>query len=313
MLRRFAPLFLVSLVLALVSPALPVPGLSTPAMAQNCAGIKSGLDANRRPQNTSRDIVGQSLDDIQERGWISFAVYEDFAPYSFIKNGKPAGVDIELGRLIAETLDVEARFIVTQAGENVDADLRFNVWKGKLIGGQIANVMLHVPYNRELACRNEQVVLNGHYYNERIAIAFRKSDYPDGGPTPAYFRYDSVGVENDTISDFYLSGLAGGQLIPKMQRFPTYDAAMAALRAGEIMAVMGPIGQLEHGLDENLAVHTPPLPGLASSQWTLGVAVRHNWRPLSYAVDDAIVAAVADGRMKAIFSKFGLSYTPPKW
>jgi len=77
--------------------------------------------------------------------------------------------------------------------------------------------------------------------------------------------------------------------------------------------VMGPIGQLEHGLDENLAVHTPPLPGLASSQWTLGVAVRHNWRPLSYAVDDAIVAAVADGRMKAIFSKFGLSYTPPKW
>lgn len=285
----------------------------SPALAQNCAGIKSGLDANRKPQNTSRDIVGQSLDDIQDRGWMTFAVYEDFAPYSFVQDGKPAGVDIELGRLIAKTLDVEARFIVTQAAENVDADLRFNVWQGQLIGGQIANVMLHIPYNRELACRNEQVVLNGHYYNERVAIAFRTSDYPDGGPTPAYFRYDSVGVENDTISDFYLSGIAGGQLIPKMRRFQNYDAAMAALRSGEIMAVMGPIGQLEHGLGNGLVVHTPPLPGLASTQWTLGVAVRHNWRPLSYAVDDAISAAVADGRLKAIFSKFGLSYTPPKW
>ena len=32
-------------------------------------------------------------------------------------------------------------------------------------------------------------------------------------------RYDTVGVENDSLSDFYLSGIAGGQIIPKMKRF----------------------------------------------------------------------------------------------
>jgi len=283
------------------------------AAAQNCPNVQSGLDANQRPQNVGRDIVGQSLDDIRERGWILIAVYEDFPPYSYSEDGKLKGVDIDIGRHIAEKLGVEARFLVRSADENVDADLRNNVWRGPIIGGQVANVMLHVPYDRELACRNEQIVLNGHYFNERIAIAYDTAHYPDGGPSPAYFRYDKVGVENDTISDFYLSGLANGQVVPNMQRYPDYAAAMNALRAGEVRAVVGPIGQLEHGLAEGIAIHEPPLLGLARGSWTLGVAVRHNWRPLSYEVDDIMMAAVQDGTMAEIFKQHGLSYSPPSW
>ncbi len=283
------------------------------AAAQNCESISSGLGANQKPQNTSRKIVGKSLDDIVKRGWIQFAVYGDFAPYSFLKHGKLSGVDIDLGNLIARELGIEARFYATGAGDNVDADLRNNITRGRLIGGQISNVMLHVPYNRELACRNEQIVLNGQYYNEQIAIAYRKDNYPDGGPLPAFFRYDTVGVENDSISDFYLSGLAGGKIIPKMTRYRSTNDAMAGLRAGEVMAVMGPLAQLEYGLSGDLGVHTPKLPGLAVGVWTLGIGVRYNWRPLSYSIDDIIRAAVEDQRIEKIFSKYGLSFTPPKW
>jgi len=293
--------------------ALIVLFLASPALAQNCAGIKSGLDADRKPQNTGRDIVGKSLDDIIDRGWMLFAVYEDFPPFSYKSKGKLSGVDIDLGNLIAADLGVEARFVATQADESVDGDLRNNVWKGKLIGGKIANVMLHIPYDRELGCRNEQVVLNGQYYNEQLGIAFRTEEYPDGGPTPAYFRFDKVGVENDTISDFYLSSFAGGQVAPNVTRYTTPEEAMTALAAGEISAVMAPLSQLEHGLTDGMDVHTPAFPGLAKHSWTLGVAVRHNWRPLSYAVDDAIRMAVDDGRMKGIFEKHGLTYTTPDW
>ena len=284
-----------------------------PAAAQNCEAIKSGVDANKKPQNTGREIVGRSLDDIQEQGWMLFAIYEDFAPYSYNKNGELSGVDVDVARLIAKELGVEARFYKTRADENVDADLRNNIWKGRLIGGPIANVMMRIPYNRELACRNEQVVLNGQYHNEKIGIAYSKKNYPDGGPVPAYFRFDTVGVENDTISDFYLAGIGGGQLVPKMKRYKNYSDAMAALEDGSVKAVMGPLAELEDGLGGDLTTHTPPLPGLARAEWTLGIAVRHNWRPLSYAVDDAIRAAVEDGRMKAIFAAHGLSYTAPKW
>lgn len=283
------------------------------AFAQNCESIKSGIGATRKAQNVGRQFVGNSLDFIQERGWIQFAVYSDFAPYSFEKEGKLTGIDIDLGIAIAKYLGVKARFYATEAGENVDADLRFNIWKGRLVSGPIANVMLHIPYNRELGCRNEHVVLNGQYFNEQIAIAYSAEDYTEEGPVPAYFRYDKVGVENDSISDFYLSGVANGQLIPNMVRYKSTNEAMEALKAGDIKAVMGPLAQLEYELNTKTKIHTPPLPGLAVGQWTLGIAVRHNWRPLSYSVDDAIRQAVEDGTMETIFKKYGLSYTLPKW
>ncbi|WP_029062972.1 transporter substrate-binding domain-containing protein [Labrenzia sp. DG1229] len=285
----------------------------TAAFAQNCENVRFGDEAERKPQNLGRDIVGHSMDDIQERGFIKIAVYEDFPPFSYEEKGVLKGVDIDIGHLIAKDLGVDARFIATAADENVDGDLRNNVWRGKLIGGQIANVMLHVPYDRELGCRNEMVVLNGQYYNEQMAIAYRKDDYPEDPPVPAYFRFDTVGVENDTLSDFYLSGFARGQLIANMRRFPTTDDAMAALAEGDVMAVMAPLSQIEHGLTDAIAVHLPPFPGLARSSWTLGVAVRHNWRPLSYAVDDAIRYAVEDGRMARIFKDHGLTFTKPDW
>lgn len=263
-----------------------------------------------KPQNTGRDIVGQDLDQIVERGFITFAVYEDFPPYSWEEDGKQRGIDIELGRMIAEALGVSARFAFFQAAETVEGDLRNQVWKGPIVGGRVSNVMLHVPYDSEFACRVEQVVLTGQYFVESLAIAYRQDAYPDSAPVPAYFRYDTVGVENDSIADFYLSSLLGGQAGANIKRHPTPAEAMAALAAGEVRAVMGARAQLEFGLAPGLALHQPPLLGLARDEWTLGVAIRHTYRPLAYAVDDAIRAAVDDGRLQRIFAEYGLTYSP---
>ncbi|WP_171126818.1 ABC transporter substrate-binding protein [Ruegeria sp. HKCCA4707] len=265
-----------------------------------------------KPQNASRDIVGADLDTIVERGYIEFAAYEDFAPWSFEKDGQIQGVDIDIGKLIADDLGVEARFNLVAAGENLEADLRNWIWKGPLINGRVANVMLHIPYDSEFACRVEQVVFTGQYHDEEIAIAYRKDAYPDDPPVPAYFRFDTVAVENDSIADFYLSAFPGGQLAQNVRRFPTAGLAMEALAAGETMASMGPRAQLEAGLTPELDVHTPPLPGFAVSTWTSGVAVHFAYRGLSYAVDDAIYAALQDGRIEQIFAAHGLTHSPPK-
>ena len=276
-------------------------------VAARCADHTPG----QKPQNTARDIVGADLDTIQDRGWIEFAVYADFPPYSWEDGGKPKGVDIEIGRIIAKALDVKPRFNFVDAGENLEADLRNNVWKGPLVSGRASNVMLHAPYDSDFACRVEQVVFTGQVYAESIAIAYRKDAYPDEKPVPAYFRFDLVAVENDTIADFYLSRLAGGQLLSNIRRYPSYEAAMAALAAGDVKAAMGPRAQLEHGLTDDLALHEPPLPGFGRGAWTLGVAVRHSWRPLAYAVDYAIEEALADGRIEAVFADYGLTFQPP--
>ena len=107
----------------------------------------------QRPQNVGRDIVGQELDQIQDQGHMLFAVYEDFPPYSWEEGGQPRGVDIEIARLIAKDLGVEARFNFVDAGENLDADLRNNIWKGPISGGRVANVMMRVPYDSSCKCR----------------------------------------------------------------------------------------------------------------------------------------------------------------
>ena len=265
-----------------------------------------------KPQNASRDIVGADLDTIIDRGYIDIAAYEDFPPWSYEEDGKIKGVDIEIGRLIAADLGVEPRFKLVSAGENLDADLRNWIWKGPLIGGSVANVMLHIPYDSDYACRVEQVVFTGQYHVEEVAIAYRKDAYPEDLPVPAYFRFDTVAVENDSIADFYLTSFPGGQLAANVRRFPTAAGAMQALADGETKAAMGPLAQLEFGLTEDLGVHTPPLPGFAAGNWTSGVAVHFAYRGLSYAVDDAIVAAIQDGRMQAIFQDYGLTFNPPE-
>lgn len=267
-----------------------------------------------KPQNASRDIVGQELDQILDRGYMTFAVYEDFPPYSWKDKGKARGVDVDLARMIADYVGVEAHLKFVPAGENLDADLRNNIWKGPLIGGSVSNVMMRIPYDSAFKCRVEQVVFTGQYAGEAIAIAYNKAAYPeeDDRPTPAYFRFDTVGVENDSISDFYLTGFAGGQTAKNIHRFTTMAQAMAALDAGEIMAVMGPLGQLEFGATDRIGIHQPPLAGLAVGKWTLGVGVNFRYRPLSYTVDDAIYDGLQSGRIAEIFASYGLSHLPPE-
>ena len=263
-----------------------------------------------KPQNASRDVVGTDFDTILSRGYVEFAVYEDFAPYSYRKKGKAKGVDIEIGRMIAASLGVEARFNFVPAGESLDADLRNYIWKGPVIGGRVSNVMLHVPYDSEYACRVEQVVFSGQYYDEAIAIAYRKDAYEgDEPPVPAYFRYDTVGVENDSISDFYLTSQFGGQLSRNISRYRTTAEAMAALASGRIKAVMGPKAELEFGANKEIGIHQPPMPGFATGRWTVGVAVNFHYRPLAYAVDDAIREGLDNGRIAQIFADYGLTFT----
>ncbi|MHA6326309.1 substrate-binding periplasmic protein [Roseivivax sp. CAU 1753] len=266
-----------------------------------------------KPQNTARAYVGQSLDEIRERGFMTFALYEDYPPYSWEENGQARGIDVEIAALVADFVGVAPRYSFVAAAENLDADLRNHIWQGPVVGGAVANVMMRVPYDSAFTCRVEQVSFGGVYAEESIAIAYDIAAYPDEKPVPAYFRFDTVAIENDSITDFYLSGFAGGQLQPGVRRYPDMAAAMAALRAGETMAAMGPRTQLEVGADAGIGIHEPPLAGFAKSRWKLGVAVHFSRKPLYYEVTDAIAAALADGRITAIHARYGAVHQPPEW
>ncbi len=267
-----------------------------------------------KPQNTFAQDVGRDFDRIIAEGWIEFAVYADYAPWSYEEKGRAVGVDIEIGRLIAKALGVEAKFRLVGAGENLEADLLNYVWKGAAVGGRVSDVMLHVPYDSALVCRIEQVTFTGQYATENIAIAYRAAEYEEKGPTPPFFRFDPVAVENDSIADFYLTSLIGP--VDKIHRYRSAAAAMEGLADGETKAAMGPRAELEAGVvrhpDQGLKVHSPSLVGFARGSWTVGVGVNFQHKDLAYAVDEAIANALADGQIADIVKQHGLTFTVPQ-
>lgn len=282
------------------------------AIAGPAFGRCEDVIPTHKPQNTFAQDVGREFDRIIDEGWIEFAVYEDFAPWSYEENGKPAGIDIDIGTLIAKDLGVEARFRSVQADEMLESDLRNYVWKGAIVGGRVSDVMLHVPYDSVLKCRIEQVVFTGQYAVETLAIGYSKDAYPDDAPTPAYFRFDTVAVENDSISDFYLASFARGVAGQGITRYRTSQDAVLAMVAGETMAVMAPQAIIETNITDGFDLHRPSFPGLARSEWTIGIAVNHQHRDLGYAVDYAIEKAIENGQIADIFTQHGVHYIPAK-
>jgi len=284
----------------------------------NCEDLAKGFGDVVPKRADTINIVGQDFDTILERGYLTFAVYEDFAPYSWKSGTEAKGIDIDIAKVIAEEIGVAARFNFFASDENVDADFRNQVWRGGLINGAVSNIMMHAPYNKDLQCRNEFVVLGGQYFNETLATAYWKNAFPDGAPTTPYYRFHKVGVENDTVSDFYLGNFNGGMLRKNVIHYDDHKQAFDGLLKREVDAVMGVKGKLEY-LDktddqaEKVAVDTPPLVNFALNEWTIGIAVNFRYREVFYTADGIIEDMVKDGRMQTIFEKYDVSYTQPDY
>ncbi|MBT6241391.1 MAG: transporter substrate-binding domain-containing protein [Rhodospirillaceae bacterium] len=253
-----------------------------------------------------------SFDEIIEKGEISIAVYRDYFPFSYRKDGRLMGVDVDVAHYIAKKMEVRLNLIEQTADENVEDDLRNAIWKGHYLGGQVADVMLHVPYDRDFSLKNNQVFFFGPYYQERVGLAWNPEIVGEQA-TIAVFRFDKIGVELDTIADFYLVSALGGALLKNVVHFPNPRAVTDALIGGEIAGAAGPLTQLEAGLKEHReAFRTAmvPMRGL-KSHWLLGAAVKHTYRQLGYFVGDILSQMVGDGIMKEIFNNHGIKYNPP--
>lgn len=271
-------------------------------MAGLSAALNYNSTANARP-----------LDEVIESKYIRIFVYENFPPYSYYgPDKKITGIDVEIAEKIAEKLGVKLQFFIRDADENVDDDLRNNVWKGHYLGGGVADVMMHVPVDDGLRKRNQEAVIFGRYYTERMGLL---SDPAKVGTseTLAPFLSSKIGVELDTLGDFYLSSPAtlGGRIRENVVRYRDFKRTMAGLKAGEVAGLMGPRGQLEAALKQNggnYLISSPPFPGMSVPRWDIGMAVREDSRDLAYQVGDIVLELKNSGELKKIFAKYGLSY-----
>lgn len=271
-------------------------------------------------------------DDVMSSGYIKIGVYRDFPPYSFMQEGEPAGVDVDLGKAIAKQLGVEFKVHWITPDENLEDDLRNNVWKGHYLDKNdenplalknIADVMMRVPYDREFSYKidgygtaiNDMVVMFGPYQRESWQVAYDSSKL-DNVSTVAVFQYHPIGVEVDSLPAIYLTSAFGGRMREKTHHYPNAAAAFKGMESGEVDAVMAmraEVDWLVNNSDQQryqLGVNGYPMMG--KQKWDIGMAVKHSYRQLGYAVGDVVEKLVKDGSMEQIFQRYGLRYEIPE-
>lgn len=256
-----------------------------------------------------RRAGARPLDDVMAAGRLMVAVYRDNPPFSHRKGGALVGVDVDLARAIAGRLGVGVEFMELTAGETVSDDLRNAVWRGPVVGGGVADVMMHVPYQKEFGLRNPEAVLFGPYQREGFALA--RNPMRMTQPMLASLPDEPVGVEIDSIPDFYLLGAFGGRLRERLVHYMTIPEAVEALVKGDVAAVVATQSQVEAALGDRAAgfpITPVTFPGMMASSWDIGMAVKENSRDLAYAVGDAVTAMLEDGTLPEIFRKHGVTH-----
>jgi len=253
------------------------------------------------------------LDDMRQKGRLRVAVYNDFPPYSF--DGR--GVDVDLGKALAERLGVKAEISWFNADEDMNSDLRNMVWKGHYLGTQPADVMLHVPLDQYFASQNDKVRIFAPYHVEALALARVASRVPEPSGSAAIaldvFTREKVGVEVASGSDTFLLGVLNGRLRENIVHYRNVSLATAGLRAGEVAAVMAPRAELEAALknDQVYPVSVVKIRELRPSQWPLAMAVKSDEAPLAEALTAALIDLQQDGTVARIFNRYGITHQLP--
>jgi len=252
------------------------------------------------------------LEKVKALGALRVGLYADNRPWSWEDGGKPAGIDVDLAHALAEKLGVRADIALFTADEDLSDDLRNVIWRGGLLGFQACDVMLHVPFDRQLMAREDNVTFLAPYYRESFGAACGEA--ADCEAMPVRWKGKRIAAELDSIPDFYLLGHAGGALSKDVIHVPTGYEAVMAVGKGEADAAVASTAQIEAALhdapDAGILRRKGFLPAMLSPGWDIGIAVKENSRNLGFAIEEQFAAMAKDGRMKAIFAKYGVEWKP---
>jgi ABC-type amino acid transport substrate-binding protein len=248
-----------------------------------------------------------ALEMVKQRGSISVALYNEFAPFS--DNGQ--GIDVDLAQALAGKLGVKASLVWFNAGDNVDGDLRKMVWKGTPLTGTV-DLLMHVPVDPQYMAKVDQAKIFAPYHRERFAIARQLAALPTLESLEPFEKLP-FGVEGESMVAMVMLSADGGRYRESLKIFKGSGEAISALKSGAVAAVLGQQGELESGLegDARFAIDLPPNQLLKMQQWRIGLAVKAENSDLAQALEAAMNQLLNDGTVKTIMQRHGLTHRPP--
>lgn len=276
-------------------------------------GVLAGMGWAALAASFPEAAIAAPLAKVKQLGVLRVAVYLDNRPWSWMRDGKLVGIDVDIAVALAAGLGVRADIAGFPADESVDDDLRNAVWRGGLLGFAAADLMMHVPFDRTFAARNDQVAIVCPYYRESFVLACDR-DVADCEASPIQFKGRRLAAELDSIPDFYFLGAFGGQLAKDVVHFSSGVEAVAAVVEKRADVVIASRAQAETVLGAATAPHVARrkggIPLLMSPGWDIGMAVKENSRTLADAIEAELATLTGSGALTRIFARYGVTHVP---
>ncbi len=248
------------------------------------------------------------LEKIRATGVLKVAVYNDNFPFS----DQGQGIDVEIGRAVADKLGLKLSLLPFPAGENVNDDLRNMVWKGHYLGYGPADVLLHVPVDRQLMAANDRVEIFAPYYRDTLKIAIRRSAVNQWNGLPS-LQGKAVGVEKISLGAWVFMSEDNGKYRDDARIYEKLPEMMADLKSGKLAAVVGNKSQVEAAVMGNadFEIVDAPFTRMPRQGWVVGMSVKRSNTELARAVQQAVNDLLADGSIKRIFEKHNVAPVSP--
>ena len=271
-------------------------------------GILRALGAGPLAATLPELLSATPLSKVKSRGSLVVGLYKDMPPF----HADGAGIDVELGRALAESLGVAFSPLPFPADENMGDDLRNMVWKGHYLGYGPADVLLHVPVDRPLMEANPQVRVFAPYWRERVMIARNLEQLP-ALDSLAALAGKAVAVPGQSLAGWLLIGAEGGALRDSLStKWNDGVEAAKALQRGEVVAAAGLASELQAVLrgDARFVIEPLPSPRAPRDGWAVGMAVKKDATELAQALQGAVNQLAGSGRLAEIFAKANLAWRP---
>lgn len=283
-------------------PLSPFPRLLFPAALAAGLFWAVAFSASARP-----------LDDVIASKVLRVVVYEDNRPFSWTEHGAPKGIEVDIARRLAAGLGVEADIIVRTAGEEVDDDLRSNIWQGPRTGGAVGDVMMHVPTDKELVIRNPLVQISNPYFHEHVVL-FTHPDLVGADTGFAPFSKLKLAVQFASVAHYFIAFADEGAYRDNVNPYLKMKDAAESFLARENAGLLGRRALIEselHGKPGPFRMSEPEMPGILKMRWTVGTAVKEDSRDLGYQIGNLLAELARSGELARICAAYGVTYQPP--
>jgi ABC-type amino acid transport substrate-binding protein len=252
------------------------------------------------------------LEQVRQSGSLRVTVYRDYKPFSWIENGRHRGIDVDIAGALAKALNVRLDLFDLRADDNLDDDLRNGVWKGTIFGAAPGDIMMHVPYDKRIEAKNEQIFLVAPYHVDGLALAVDPEKATQASDF-SLFLTEKVAVDVGTLADMVLISVLDQKVSPNVVHLRGTERAAMAFQHHEVAGFYGEASAVQSFMRNGsrpVVILYPKTP--QRLDWLIGMAVRRDSQDLAGFVDEAMQKLQTSGDIDHLFSQYGIAWRKPE-